>query len=253
MDLLTIFSAFTYGLTSSVSLCLATCLPVYMPILVGYGDGARKGFSLSVGFAVGRFIGYGALGVTAAAMGAAFLDFFNEDFPAISSLLVLAFGILTVFYGTLILLKAQDRLLNHRMCRLYQDKTKRLGNPLLGAGFLGLVSTITPCVPVFTFLLLPFAMGKIGETVLLMLAFGAGANVVFIAIGVATGFGVGKVREGFAALKPKLETASAAALIVFGLLYVLWALGPHILGWQYANYILPSVTDLTEFVKALAG
>ena len=52
-----------YGLSSSLTLCLASCLPVYLPILAGYGHDESKGIRLSIGFAVGRFAGYFFLGI----------------------------------------------------------------------------------------------------------------------------------------------------------------------------------------------
>ncbi len=250
VSLVAALGAFTYGLSTSTTLCFASCLPVYLPILVGYGDSVRKGFRLSLGFAVGRFIGYFILGVAAALMGAAFIDFFQYTFPGISATVLLAFGLLTVLYGVLMLSKSGFTFLGRGRCKMYVDRVGGYGSPLLGAGLLGFVSTITPCVPVFTFLLLPFAMGKVLETAVITVFFGLGANVVFILLGVAAAFGVENISERFEVVKRKLEVFSGFALIVFGLFYVLWSLGPS-LGWGNQYYALPSVYDFIAFLKHL--
>ncbi|MFH0863083.1 MAG: sulfite exporter TauE/SafE family protein [Candidatus Altiarchaeota archaeon] len=251
MDLLTLFSAFAYGLSSSLSLCLASCLPFYMPILFGYGQDRRGGIVLSLGFAAGRFAGYLSLGAVAAWMGAEFIGFFSGTFPAVSSWIVFVFGILTVFYGILILAKAKVGFLSEGRCRTYIDKAGGAGNPILGTLALGFVSTITPCVPVFTFLLLPFALGKIWETAMVTVAFGLGANMAFVAIGFAIGLGMENVKERFNSAKRPLEVFSAAALMVFGTFYALWASGPLLFGWSNASYTLPSVYDFTDFLGYL--
>jgi hypothetical protein len=46
MDLLSLSSAFMYGLSSSLTLCLASCLPFYMPVLMGFGEDPKKGLIL---------------------------------------------------------------------------------------------------------------------------------------------------------------------------------------------------------------
>lgn len=252
VNLFTFFSAFTYGLSSSLTLCLATCLPVYLPILFGYGKDAKTGLKLSLGFGAGRFAGYFILGAVAAVLGAAFIDFFSNVFPKISSWFVFLFGLLTVFYGTLILAKAKVKILKKDSCKAYLNKTKNFNNPTVASGFLGLVSTITPCVPVFTFLLLPFALGKVWETALITVAFGLGANVVFIVIAFAAVLGVKDIERKFHGLKRRLEIASSVVLIVAGLFYVLWSLGPAI-GLSNRNYVLPNILDFYNLVRTLLG
>jgi cytochrome c biogenesis protein CcdA len=253
MDILTLVSAFTYGLSSSLSLCLASCLPFYMPILFGFGDNPRRGLTLSLGFAAGRFAGYLMLGAVAATLGAAFIGFFSNTYPAISSWVIFAFGLATIFYGVLILARAEAKVLGEKRCRTFLGRAERMGNPLFGTIMLGFVSTITPCVPVFTFLLLPFALGKVWETAIVTVAFGLGANMAFIVIGLAVGFGVKNVRERFQAAKKPLEDLSAATLIVFGLFYLAWAAGPMLFGWSNANYALPTLYDFADFVKYMLG
>jgi cytochrome c biogenesis protein CcdA len=253
MELPNLLAAFAYGLSSSLSLCLASCLPFYMPILLGYGEDRRKGLVLSLGFAAGRFAGYFTLGSAAALMGGAFIGFFSNDFPRISTLVIFLFGLLTVFYGFLVLARAQTSFLGERRCRIFLDKAKPVERPLLGTAILGFVSTITPCVPVFTFLLLPFALGKVWETALVTVAFGLGANAAFVAIGVAVGFGVENVRERFNALRRPLETAGAAVLVVFGLFYMAWALGPSVFNWGNPSYSLPTIYDFAAFVREMTG
>ncbi len=253
MDYLNIYAAFAYGLSSSLSMCLASCLPFYLPVLLGFGQDGRRGLVLSLGFAAGRFAGYFLMGGIAASLGGAFIGFFNETFPLASTWVMLGFGLLTMFYGTLILAGSKPRLFGERACMSYLSSTRRLNNPVAATAALGFVSTITPCVPVFTFLLLPFALGKVVETALITVAFGLGANAAFILIGVAAGFGVKNVRERFAALRRPLEAVSAATLMVFGLFYVLWASGPTLFGWSNASYTLPTVYDFLAFVTYVAS
>jgi len=251
MDFINVYAAFAYGLSTSLSLCLASCMPFYLPVLLGFGEDQRKGFILSLGFAAGRFTGYFLMGAIAAALGGAFIGFFNDTFPSASTWVMLGFGLLTMFYGTLILAGSQPRLFGERTCKSYISTTRRLNHPVAATAALGFVSTITPCVPVFTFLLLPFALGRVVETAIITVAFGLGANAAFIVIGVAAGFGVKNIRERFATLRRPLETVSAATLIVFGLFYVLWASGPTVFGWSNASYTLPTVYDFWGFVSYL--
>ncbi|MFH1722791.1 MAG: sulfite exporter TauE/SafE family protein [Candidatus Altiarchaeota archaeon] len=240
-----------YGLSSSLTLCLASCLPVYLPILLGYGDNPKKGFTLSIGFAVGRFFGYFILGIIAALIGAAFLDFFESTFPSISTNIVLVFGLLTIVFGFFILSKTEISVFGNHRCKVYFHKVEKFNNPLIGAGFLGFVSTITPCVPVFTFLLLPFAMGKVWETSIITVFFGLGANVVFVVIGLAIALGMKNVKERFLGMKRGLEVASGVTLIIFGIFYVVWSLGPMVFGWGNQSFILPSYYDLIDLVQYL--
>ncbi|MBS1266299.1 MAG: hypothetical protein MAG795_00266 [Candidatus Woesearchaeota archaeon] len=246
-----VVTAFMYGLTSSVTLCLVACLPVYLPILFGYGDDAKKGAKLALGFAVGRFIGYFTLGTVAALMGAAFLYFFQNTFPKISTWLVFIFGFLTIFYGIMVLAKAKLKFFNHKSCKNMLSKSKRFDNPFVGSGILGFASTITPCVPVFTFLLLPFALGKVFKTSVITIAFGLGANVVFLAIGILVSFGMKNINQRFHNVKRKLEIFSGITLIVFGMFYILWSTGPILFGWEYQNYVLPTAIDFVDFFKGL--
>src|SRR3989344_4901645 len=204
VELINISSAFTYGLSSSLALCLASCLPIYLPILFSHGE--NKGFRISIGFAIGRYAGYTFLGIIAAILGATFLDFFNNILPKISIWIIFIFGL----------------------------------------------STITPCIPVFTFLLLPFAIGKnIGETVLITVAFGLGANIVFIILSILIGFGMKHLKEKFYRWKRKLEIFSGIFLIIFGLFYLFWSIGPLFFNWQYKNFILPTIFDFLKFIKYL--
>ena len=158
------------------------------------------------------------------------------------------FGLLTIFYGTLILAKTRVKIIGKDSCKAYLNKTKKFNNPVAASGFLGLVSTITPCVPVFTFLLLPFALGKVWETALITVAFGLGANIVFIVIAVAAVLGVKDVERRFHGLKRKLEIASAVMLIAAGCFYVIWSLGPQLFGVSNRNYALPTILDFRDFV-----
>ena len=253
MDFFNLFSAFTYGLSSSLSLCLASCLPFYMPILFGYGEDRGKGFRMSLGFAAGRFSGYFMLGAVAAYLGGAFIDFFNTTLPGVTNAMILLFGVLTIFWGSLVLAKAKLSFLGEGRCKSYLDRTKGVSSPFLASASLGFVSTVSPCVPVFTFLLLPFALGRVWETSLVTVAFGLGANMVFIVIGVAVGLGMENVRERFQKVKRPLEVFSAAVLMVLGVFYVLWAVGPWVFGWGNASHVLPSVYDFADFLKYVLG
>jgi len=248
-SIIDLIGAFTYGLSSSLTLCL----PVYLPILAGYGDDVKKGVRLSIGFALGRFSGYFTLGILAALMGGAFLGFFENTYPGISSKIVAVFGLTTVLMGVLMLSKTKIGFFGEKRCQTYMGKMERINNPFLGSGFLGFISTITPCVPVFTFLLLPFALGKVWETAFITIAFGFGANIVFIVIAVAMALGVKNVHERFQTAKKGMELTSALALIVFGTFYMIWAVGPALFGWANNNYALPTAFDFMDFVKYLFG
>jgi len=249
VELINISSAFTYGLSSSLALCLASCLPIYLPILFSHGE--NKGFRISIGFAIGRYAGYTFLGIIAAILGATFLDFFNNILPKISIWIIFIFGLFTIIFGILILVKKEINI-KEKNCKTNITKLRTANNPLLASVSFGFISTITPCIPVFTFLLLPFAIGKnIGETVLITVAFGLGANIVFIILSILIGFGMKHLKEKFYRWKRKLEIFSVIFLIIFGLFYLFWSIGPLFFNWQYKNFILPTIFDFLKFIKYL--
>jgi sulfite exporter TauE/SafE len=208
---------------------------------------------LSLGFAAGRFLGYFTLGIIAALMGGAFLGFFENTYPSISSWIVAIFGLSTILMGVFMLSKTKIGFFGEKRCQTYMGRMQKFNNPLVGSGFLGFISTITPCVPVFTFLLLPFALGRVWETAAITVAFGFGANIVFIVIAVAMSLGVKNINEMFQEAKKGMEVVSALALIVFGTFYMLWAGGPVLFGWANNNYALPTAFDFMDFVKYLVG
>lgn len=252
-SIITIFGAFTYGLSSALTLCLASCLPVYLPVLAGYGDDVKKGFRLSLGFAAGRYLGYFTLGIVAALMGGAFLGFFENTYPRISTVTITVFGFATIILGVLMLSKTKISFFGEKRCRSYMGKMQKFDHPVVGSGLLGFISTITPCVPVFTFLLLPFALGNVWETAIVTVAFGVGANFVFVVIAVTMALGMKNIDKRFHSLRRSLEFASAFTLIVFGVFYVLWASGPTLFGWSNQNFILPTAFDFIDFIRFLLG
>jgi cytochrome c biogenesis protein CcdA len=232
-----------------MTLCLASCLPVYLPILFGYGDDVKKGAKLALGFAVGRFIGYFTLGLIAALLGRAFFDFFNRIFPKFSIGIIFLFGLLTIFYSSLLFAKVE--IFENKACKAYMKNTKNFNSPFFASGSLGFVSTITPCVPVFTFLLLPFAIGKIFDTTMITIAFGLGANIIFLVIGILVAFGMKNFKEKFAKFRRLLEIFSAITLLIFGLFYVIWSIGPLFFNWKYDNFVMPTILDFWSFIRYL--
>src|SRR3989338_4754100 len=128
VELINISSAFTYGLSSSLALCLASCLPIYLPILFSHGE--NKGFRISIGFAIGRYAGYTFLGIIAAILGATFLDFFNNILPKISIWIIFIFGLFTIIFGILILVKKEINI-KEKNCKTNITKLRTANNPLL--------------------------------------------------------------------------------------------------------------------------
>ncbi|MDP7081544.1 MAG: sulfite exporter TauE/SafE family protein [Candidatus Undinarchaeales archaeon] len=240
--------AFMYGLSNALGACLYSCLPVYMPIIVSYGDSPEKGFKLSLGFAAGRFTGYFLLGIAAAMLGAAFIDILSTTFPRISNVVLAILGFVTFLYGAIVVSRTGLPAISGHYCAAFRDRTRGIDNPYLAAYLLGLTSTVTPCVPIFTFLLLPFALGRVWETVPVTLAFGLGANIPFIVIGVGLALGVQNVKQRFDTWRPRLELFSGLMLLLFGAIYVLWALGPILFGWQVTSFALPDVRDIIALV-----
>jgi len=108
-------------------------------------------------------------------------------------------------------------------------------------------------VPVFTFLLLPFALGKTIETSVVTVAFGLGANAAFIVLAALVGLGMENVDERFNEARRPLETLSAAALLAFGMFYMAWALGPTLFGWGNPSHQLPTIYEFIDFIRYLMG
>jgi hypothetical protein len=88
---------FLLGLSNGAQ-CLAYCVPVLIPYLLGRGEGVKGNFTVIVRFLVGRLFGYLAFGLAVWAVSRPVLQVLGyEDLILGSSFLILA--PLLVFYG----------------------------------------------------------------------------------------------------------------------------------------------------------
>lgn len=90
-----IFSGYLTGLSVGVY-CLATCLPVFLPILLAQRRDTKKSFSLVIEFSVGRLLGYLAFGLIIGGLGQLIQ---NQTIHLIIALANIWTGILMILYS----------------------------------------------------------------------------------------------------------------------------------------------------------
>jgi cytochrome c-type biogenesis protein len=170
------------GLVSFLSPCVAPLLPGYIAFVGGGSAGSDRGaLPRSLGFVAGFVLLFAALGATAAAV--------SRELAASRASLELACGLLVALLG---LAMAFDRsLVPAGMTASLQARNSRLGTPAsavaampVGAAF---AIAWSPCIGPALAAILALAAGGAdpGRGALLLVAYGIGLGIPFIAAAVA--------------------------------------------------------------------
>lgn len=148
-------AVFTLGLVYGLTVCSMSCLPYMAPIMLGSGDGFRKGLIDSLCFVAGKLAVYSALGGVAALIGD------RLDLAGVNPWLM---GLVLIVTGIAML------LVKKRSCRKNcQTYGKRFSLLALGAG-----SSLIPCPPLAAVFMLAAQQGDIASGTMLGLVYSLG-------------------------------------------------------------------------------
>jgi sulfite exporter TauE/SafE len=157
----TYLGAFASGLFYGLAFCTSACLPYVASYIAGIGAGFRKGITITLAFNSGRIIAYAIIGGAIGILSGTFRSFFSEasllPFQQYSSL---AFGIVTIIIGSLIMFKRRKLACNNvAQANVGQGLGKLNGRFDVGAFSLGLSRGLVICPALLALLLysLPFA------------------------------------------------------------------------------------------------
>ncbi len=210
--------AFALGLSFSVA-CTATCLPVLLPYITSAERPTISGGLYStVLFSFGKLIAYMTLGLLFGLLATSF----SMD-PVMAAGLKLALGGLLVIHGlsTFGILNTKSGMLGIKskigsaLCSY--TATKRA--PV----YLGVLTSIRPCVSLIAALAYTITLPGIGEITLFMLAFWLGSSVVVLLIGTMTGVFARAVANSIRA--ERVRRISGIAMLVIGMVFILQGLG----------------------------
>jgi len=154
--------AFTGGLLYGLVVCTASCLPIVTSYIAGIGAGFSKGVKITLIFNSGRILAYALIGGLIGLFSGLFRLFVSD--AAISPFQIyssLAFGVVTIIIGAIILLKAKkpcDCNVQDTKNMVATPKTGRFGFDF-GAFSLGLSRGLIMCPPLIALLIysLPFS------------------------------------------------------------------------------------------------
>jgi len=210
--------AFAGGLLYGLVVCTASCLPYIASYIAGIGAGFRKGISVTLIFSAGRVAGYALIGGLVGLFSGLFRLFVSQaaisPFQMYSSL---AFGIVTIVIGGIVLLKYKSP-----NCECSPAVSKELATRgkmgafgfEFGAFSLGLSRGLIICPPLIALLIysLPFSspIGSVGLAVL----FGLGTALSpILLLGGVTGWLLNKAPL----FRKWVSIAGAAILILLGI------------------------------------
>jgi sulfite exporter TauE/SafE len=153
--------AFVSGLFYGLAFCTSACLPYLASYIAGIGAGFRRGITITLAYNSGRIIAYAMIGGAIGVLSGTFRFLFNEasllPFQQYSSL---AFGIVTIIIGAIILLRSRKLACNHAtQADVGQDLAKLNRRFDFGAFSLGLSRGLVICPALLALLVysLPFA------------------------------------------------------------------------------------------------
>ena len=233
-----------YGLT----LCSFSCLPMLTPYLfaaAGGNGGFMPAFNLTAIFIITRVVAYAALGAGAGAMGSLLLGWLDQGvFLPLAGAIVIGIGVFVMFSrrkGC-----ARPRLEHFRKSgNRFSDKkcgknkeldpsfdSIKTGNALSSRGprwrrtahmvGLGMATSLMPCLPLSTILMLAASRGSMLQGAVLGLLFGIGAAASpLYYLGGATGWLATRIRAEIPKYSHGLQKLSGFILALFGLRLIL--------------------------------
>jgi len=164
-----LFEGLALGLTTG-TLCLATCAPVYIPVILQKEQGMKSATWTVFQLSLGRFISYAGFGAISGAMGAAITGFIDLDNIIIGSYIVVA---LYLIYSAII----QGRK-EKGFCPA-KKYSKYAGSAFL----LGLITGITLCPAFFGAFTRALDTGGAAGGAMLFIGFFAGTTLYFLPFG----------------------------------------------------------------------
>jgi sulfite exporter TauE/SafE len=157
----TYLGAFVGGLFYGLAFCTSACLPYVASYIAGIGAGFRRGIAITLAYNSGRIIAYAMIGAAIGVLSGTFRFLFSETsllpFQQYSSL---AFGIVTITIGAMILLHSRRLTCNQATQSNGTESTEKLGGRFdFGAFSLGLSRGLVICPALLALLVysLPFA------------------------------------------------------------------------------------------------
>ncbi len=183
-------AAFTAGLFYGLVFCTSACLPYIASYVAGVGAGFRRGIIVTLTYNVGRIAAYAMIGGAIGILSGSFRFFVNQ-----SSLLPLqqyssiAFGIVTIIIGAIILLKSRSLSCNHAGKQIMQQHLVKLGRFDFGAFSLGLSRGLIVCPALLALLLYSLTFAAPIDSLALAVLFGLGTTLSpLLLLGGATGW-----------------------------------------------------------------
>jgi sulfite exporter TauE/SafE len=153
--------AFVSGLFYGLAFCTSACLPYLASYIAGIGAGFRRGITITLAYNSGRIIAYAMIGGAIGVLSGTFRFLFSEasllPFQQYSSL---AFGIVTIIIGAIILLHSRKLACNHSTQADVGQGLGKLSRRFdFGAFSLGLSRGLVICPALLALLVysLPFA------------------------------------------------------------------------------------------------
>jgi sulfite exporter TauE/SafE len=187
----TYLGAFVGGLFYGLAFCTSACLPYVASYIAGIGAGFRRGITITLAYNSGRIIAYAVIGAAIAVLSGTFRFLFSEvsllPFQQYSSL---AFGIVTIAIGTMILLHSRRLTCTHATQGNIIQGSGKLGRRFdLGAFSLGLSRGLVICPALLALLVysLPFSTPIDSFSLAVLFGMGTALSPLLI-LGGATGW-----------------------------------------------------------------
>ena len=184
-------AAFVSGLFYGLAFCTSACLPYIASYIAGIGAGFRKGITVTLAYNSGRIIAYAMIGGAIGILSGTFRFLFSEasllPFQQYSSL---AFGIVTIIIGAMIMLNSRKLTCNHVVQNNVGQGLGRLNGRFdFGAFSLGLSRGLVICPALLALLVysLPFATPFDSFALAVLFGLGTALSPLLI-LGGATGW-----------------------------------------------------------------
>ena len=184
-------AAFVGGLFYGLAFCTSACLPYVASYIAGIGAGFRKGITITLAYNSGRIIAYAMIGGAIGMLSGTFRFLLSEasllPFQQYSSL---AFGIVTIIIGAIILVNSRKLTCNHVTQGSVSQVSGKLGRRFdFGAFSLGLSRGLVICPALLALLVysLPFATPVDSFALAVLFGLGTALSPLLI-LGGATGW-----------------------------------------------------------------
>ncbi len=187
----TYLGAFVSGLFYGLAFCTSACLPYVASYIAGVGAGFRRGVTITLAYNSGRIIAYAMIGAAIGMLSNTLRSFFTqESFLPFQQYSSLAFGIVTIAIGSMILIHSKRLTCNHtKQDNITMTASKPIRRLDFGAFSLGLSRGLVICPALLTLLIysLSFATPIDSFAIAVLFGFGTAFSPLLI-LGGATGW-----------------------------------------------------------------